>query len=173
MTERTRVLIGYDASEHSAAAIADLARAGLPGDCEALVVTVGESVTIPAWASHRTVGRALPAERVRSIVDHADQHAAAALNQFHKLAQQGQRRLSRLMPGWKVRALAIGGDPATELVRYARSWSADLIVLGSRGHSAIGRFLLGSVSLGVANNAHCSVRIGRGAVVRASTNGVR
>ena len=38
----------------------------------------------------------------------------------------------------------------------------DLIVVGSQGHSGLGRFLLGSVSHKVVNEAHCSVRVARG-----------
>ena len=38
----------------------------------------------------------------------------------------------------------------------------DLIVVGSHGRSALGRFMLGSVSQKVVTEAHCSVRVARG-----------
>jgi nucleotide-binding universal stress UspA family protein len=44
---------------------------------------------------------------------------------------------------------------------YASEWGADLILTGSHGHSAIGRFLLGSVAQGILRTAACSVEIVR------------
>ena len=50
-----RLLIGYDGSSYADAAIADLQRAGLPPDVEALVVTVGDAPLVAAFGSHRIV----------------------------------------------------------------------------------------------------------------------
>ena len=52
--------------------------------------------------------------------------------------------------------------PRAIILEEANHWGADLIVLGSHGHSGIERFLLGSVSEGVALHATCSVEIIRG-----------
>jgi nucleotide-binding universal stress UspA family protein len=46
---------------------------------------------------------------------------------------------------------------------YAKERNADLIMAGSHGHSAIGRFLLGSVAQGILRTAPCSVEIVRSA----------
>jgi hypothetical protein len=53
------------------------------------------------------------------------------------------------------------GTPAWELIDAANDWKADLVVVGSQGRSAIGRFFLGSVSQKVAEIANCSVRVVR------------
>ncbi len=53
------------------------------------------------------------------------------------------------------------GDAARKILQYAKQEDVDLIVLGARGHSAIGRILLGSVSDSVATHAECSVLIVR------------
>jgi len=45
-----------------------------------------------------------------------------------------------------VERLVAEGDPARELVRFARTHDVDLVVLGARGLRTIGRLLLGSVS---------------------------
>ena len=42
------------------------------------------------------------------------------------------------------------GDPAEEIVRYARAHDIDLIVLGTRGRTGFSRALLGSVAERVA-----------------------
>ena len=53
---------------------------------------------------------------------------------------------------------------AWELVSKADRWKPDLIVVGSHGRTALGRFVLGSVSQRVLTEALCSVRIARGRV---------
>jgi nucleotide-binding universal stress UspA family protein len=45
------------------------------------------------------------------------------------------------------------------LCSEAESWGADSIFVGSRGLSGMERFLIGSVSFGVAARAHCSVEV--------------
>ncbi|MBZ0187007.1 MAG: universal stress protein, partial [Candidatus Obscuribacterales bacterium] len=53
----------------------------------------------------------------------------------------------------------VDGSPANEILDLARSWPADLIILGSHGKTGLSKLLLGSVSQAVALNAPCSVRI--------------
>jgi nucleotide-binding universal stress UspA family protein len=49
--------------------------------------------------------------------------------------------------------VSLDGDPATEILRYAREAEADTIVLGSRGRGRLAGLLLGSVSQKVASLA--------------------
>jgi nucleotide-binding universal stress UspA family protein len=49
------------------------------------------------------------------------------------------------------------GDPAEEIVRYARSHGVDLIVVGTHGRSGVSRAVLGSVAERVARHAPCPV----------------
>lgn len=51
------------------------------------------------------------------------------------------------------------GHPAAEIVRYAIDQGADVIVLGSHGHGAIRRFMLGSVAERVMRHAPCPVMV--------------
>ncbi len=53
------------------------------------------------------------------------------------------------------------GYPAEEIIKCAETEKVDMIVMGSRGHGLIGRFLVGSVSDRVVHHAHCSVTIVR------------
>jgi nucleotide-binding universal stress UspA family protein len=55
----------------------------------------------------------------------------------------------------------IVGTPRHAICEFARQWKADWIILGSHGHGAIARFLLGSVAQGVLRTAPCSVEIVR------------
>jgi nucleotide-binding universal stress UspA family protein len=51
------------------------------------------------------------------------------------------------------------GNAGKEVCRIAKSWDADLIILGRRGHQGITEILLGSVSNYVLHHAHCSVLV--------------
>lgn len=53
------------------------------------------------------------------------------------------------------------GDAKSVILDEARSWGADLIVMGSHGRRGLERFLVGSVSEAVLRHAHCSVEIVR------------
>jgi nucleotide-binding universal stress UspA family protein len=64
-----------------------------------------------------------------------------------------------------AKAELLAGLPADEIVAYADSLDADLIVLGSRGRGAIATALLGSVSRCVLHEARRPVLVVRGAHV--------
>ena len=53
------------------------------------------------------------------------------------------------------------GYAADVIIEIADKGKFDMIVIGSRGHSAVGRFLVGSVSDRVVHHAHCSVTVVR------------
>jgi nucleotide-binding universal stress UspA family protein len=54
------------------------------------------------------------------------------------------------------------GEPGREICTLAKDWKADLIVLGRRGMTGLGEFLLGSVSSFVLHRAPCAVLIVQG-----------
>ena len=53
------------------------------------------------------------------------------------------------------------GKPATEIVKAAKDWPADLIVIGSHGRGGVERLLLGSVAEAVMRHAACPVLVVR------------
>jgi nucleotide-binding universal stress UspA family protein len=71
--------------------------------------------------------------------------------------------------GVDARTELLSGNPVDEIVAYADSIDADLIVVGSRGHGVIASALLGSVSRGVLHEARRPVLVVRGAAVREET----
>lgn len=156
-----RLLIGYDGSESANAALADLRLAGLPGDAEVLIVTVADTMSMPAVSSYELVEQAFVSRRVASGIIAAQTRAAQALKEAQDLASEASVRVQTLFPDWNVRTEALPGNPAHELIGKANEWSPDLVVVGSHGKSAVGRLLLGSTSKKLVTDLTSSVRVVR------------
>jgi nucleotide-binding universal stress UspA family protein len=86
-------------------------------------------------------------------------------------AERALVEVRRLLAGWRVaaeriaarplRSTVLSGDPAREIVRFARASRADLVVVGTHGRGALGRIVLGSVAEKVVRDAHCPVLVAR------------
>jgi nucleotide-binding universal stress UspA family protein len=61
----------------------------------------------------------------------------------------------------RVQSAIRHGGAASEIVKEAERWAADLIVVGSHGYKPIERFFLGSVALSVVSHSPCSVEVVR------------
>ena len=164
-----KILIGYDGSECADAALDDLSQAGLPGNGDVHILSVAEVwLPPPPPSSYEIIEEARhansPAELQR---DFSKQCAAAA--QALALAERARDRVQAKFPNWKVSDDSSCGSAAWELVAKADKWKPDLIVVGSHGRTALGRFVLGSVSQRVLTEALCSVRIARGRLQEPNT----
>ena len=160
MSERMKILIGYDGSECAEAALEDLRRAGLPVEADVLVMTVADVFLPPPIKKEDAFPQNVPA-----AVRRAHEHAAKEIEQAHDLAQKAKTQLARLFPRWEIRAETCGDSPVWALIKRAYKWKPDLIVVGAHGHSVLGgRLILGSVSLRVLYEAGTTVRVARGRV---------
>jgi nucleotide-binding universal stress UspA family protein len=80
---------------------------------------------------------------------------------------EARQALERLVPkkatgGERQVEMVVGhGRPIDEIVRIAEEHAADLIVVGTQGHSAIAHLLLGSVAERIVRHAPCSVLLVR------------
>jgi len=134
-----RVLLATDGSEDARTACVWLAQFPLPADSLLRVVT---AVSIPPSALD------LPTVRdfLRSLREEARWTAESARTQLAPRFAESE-------------AWVLEGDARAVILRAAEEWPADLIVLGARGLGAVAGLLLGSVSLGVARHARCSVLV--------------
>lgn len=164
MRKKPRILIGYDGSTCADAALDDLTHAGLPPNADAQILSIAEVwLAPPPPSSYEIVEQA---EKAKSPADLQDRFAkgGAAAKAALSLAEAARGRVQANFPSWKVTARSSCGSPASELIARADKWKPDLIVVGSHGRSALGSFVLGSVSQRVLTEAPCSVRISRGRV---------
>jgi len=150
MANRMKIFVAYDGSECADAALDDLRRAGLPSDAQIKVLSVIEN-----W---------LPPPSGLEIIEHIDRD-----QEYLAMARRGGIRLVSMEQGWDVKSESGAGSPATVIIEKADEWGADLIVVGSHGHTALGRFFFGSVSQKVLHEARRSVRVARGRIEEPGT----
>jgi len=74
-----------------------------------------------------------------------------------ELAEQAAGRLRER--GLKVETTVRDGEPGAAIVEEAREWGADLVVVGSHGHTGLLRMMAGSVSQYVVDHAPCPVEV--------------
>jgi nucleotide-binding universal stress UspA family protein len=150
------ILIAYDGSSAADAAMVDLARAGMPPKGAARVLSIAD-VLLPPSVPGRVVGsESVPPELMTEAP-----HAVVALRDAIATAREGAKLLKKTLPGWDVTPVAQADSPAWGIVKEADSWQPDIVVVGSEGKSAVGRFLLGSIAYKVLTEGRCNVRIAR------------
>ena len=160
-----RVLIGYDGSESADAMLDDLWCAGIPRDAEVRVLSVAD-LLMSAPTVKEAATEAVASGRVATALKRAETHADRVTAEAEGFASTAVETLQEAFPEWKIESRVASGNPAQELVEMAEDWGADRIGVGSQGRSALGRFLLGSVSKSVAVDAKRSVRVARPTVRR-------
>jgi nucleotide-binding universal stress UspA family protein len=159
-----KILFGYDGSACADAALDDLTQSGLPAEAEAHILSVAEVwLPPPPPSSYEIIEQARKATTQADLERDYAKGCPAAKDAL-AMAERARERVQTIFPSWKVNADSSCGSAAWELVAKADEWKPDLIVVGSHGRTALGRFVLGSVSQRVLTEALCSVRVSRGRV---------
>jgi nucleotide-binding universal stress UspA family protein len=142
----TRTLLGTDGSDVSLVASHAVAETIWPADTEIKVV----SVINPMMYSLEEIGF----------------FRGKRTDQAHRAIGETMNVLksTRL----KISGEVIAGRTIRQIIDRAKSWHADLIVLGTHQRRGLKRLLLGGTSAAIANGAHCSVRLIRGQVASRS-----
>ena len=144
------ILLATDGSPEALSAAEWLDRWAQP---DAVAVTVATVISPPsmswtAGAGGLMIDTDTYSRTLQELVDDARQAAEKAL-------ADTRAQLKRCHP---VREEILTGAPPKVLVDYAKSHHVDLIVMGRRGHSALGN-LMGSVSFGVLHRSPVPVTI--------------
>jgi nucleotide-binding universal stress UspA family protein len=134
-----RILLPTDGSDASLAATQAIAEMQFPRDTEVKVV----SVINPIKYSLEEIGLL----------------RGKASEQAHRAIRKAVNMLGSAP--LKITAEVIAGRRVRQIVARARDWNADLIVVGTAERQGLRRLSRGT-AVGVANRAHCSVRVVRG-----------
>ncbi|MEM1167613.1 MAG: universal stress protein [Cyanobacteria bacterium P01_H01_bin.35] len=90
------------------------------------------------------------------------------MKEYHQLWENFEKECLQMLQSKETEARNVGfqaeftqvrGNPGREICKLAQEWSANLIVMGRRGHSVLSELVLGSVSNYVIHRAHCSVHV--------------
>lgn len=140
-----RLVIGFDGSSESHAAVSAVAQRRWPAGTQAWVLTALDirlSATFPTFGDGDAI----------KVVERQAQAAAAMLR------DAGLESACELRPGY----------PNRLLIQESQAKDADCLFVGARGVTRLERFLMGTVSSAVIGRAHCSVEVIREQVTKAA-----
>jgi nucleotide-binding universal stress UspA family protein len=146
-----KILLATDGSDFSKAATEQLAEQLLPSGAEVRIISVYQNNPLITM---------VPAE-MGGIAGGWNEAGAIAKKLAEEDANNAADILIRKNPKLSISTRVVEGSPKHAILQEADEYGADLIVMGSHGRGAVGRFLLGSVSQSVALHAKCSVEIAR------------
>jgi nucleotide-binding universal stress UspA family protein len=142
MSQKSPVVVGYDGSEHSRAAL--------------------------AWAATEAQRRGRPLS-VLHVLDYAGM-IPGPMGPFGmpivngkddaRIAESGAERARQIADATDITAVTRKAPVAATLIEFSER--AELLVLGTRGHGDLTGTVLGSVAFAVSAHAHCPVVIARG-----------
>ncbi len=156
-----RVFIPYDGSKTAEATLETLGRAGLPADLETLIAVT--QVCLPL--SPYEISSAVSARRLKLLTSGVSSYVPALQDQEEQrvLSLEAERKLRSMFPEGLVKTEAFQDTAvvAGAILRKAKRWGAELIVLGSNASPSSQITDYAGPALRVARDAHCSVRIAR------------
>ena len=141
-----KILLAVDGSEYSEAAAAEIAENNWPQGSQIKIVT---AIRLPFVPTEET--RSLPDSEYSQIERQKRQEAESALRQAAAYFDGSENV--------QVSTEVLPGEAAEIILEESERWHADVIAIGSPGYRGWKRFLLGSVSQEIAQNAECSVMI--------------
>jgi nucleotide-binding universal stress UspA family protein len=140
-----KILIPVDGSEHSKKAIEFAADVSQKFDSELYLIHVVADKNIPP-----EILEYIESEKIEGALGKV---SARLISEGIMKAAQNQAKAT----GLKIaKAMVSRGDPAEEIVKFAKNNDIDMIVIGSRGLGQIKGILLGSVSSKVCHLAECT-----------------
>ncbi len=141
------ILIAIDDSVYSKGALNSVLARPWADGTQFKVITVVEPFH-PEYAGWQTNYVPLAVEAQKAITDAAK-----------KLIEWAKAELDAKFGQSNTSGEVIEGYIKDQILEVARTWKADLIVVGSHGRRGFTKFLLGSVSEAIAAHANCSVEI--------------
>jgi nucleotide-binding universal stress UspA family protein len=137
----SKILCANDGSERAFGALALAITLASEHGCELHMVSVAEIDYLPEFV-----------EEIREEVGAADRRFHAVLQRARKAAEEHHV---------KLRTHVLVGHPVRDIVRLASELKADLLVVGSAGHSQLYERMLGSRADRLVHLAPCPVLVVR------------
>ena len=130
-----KILVAIDSSPHADGILDQVASRAWTKDTEFRIITATE--TTGHW-------------------DADDQYS----NLCRVILNERTRRLAERMGNdLKISGEVIEGSASTVIIKAAKDWHADLIIIGSHGDTGVRKAGIGSVAAAVVNESPCSVEV--------------
>ena len=140
-----KILIPFDGSEHSKRAILFAADVAQQHNSELFLVHVVKDKDIPP-----EILEYIKSEKINGGIGKV---SAKLISEG--IMKAAQKQIQEM--GLKIaKSMVFRGDPAEEIIQFAKNNDIDMIVIGSRGLGQIKGLLLGSVSSKVCHLAECT-----------------
>lgn len=110
-----------------------------------------EGYPTPVYPGPDSVYPGLHEQAIRAYAEQWEAYQQNAIGFLKKLTEDVSQT------GIAVEFTQNAGDPGKAICELAKTWDADLIILGRRGHSGLKELFLGSISNYVLHHAPCSV----------------
>ena len=133
-----RIVVGFDGSEHAHKALA-----------RAVEIAGGATIAVVSAAGPQLMLRGMGLSPEDPAEVEARTKALAEAREY----LEGKGANGAYVEGH--------GHPADVILQEAKESNADLIIVGTRGHNAAQRLVMGSVSTTVVHNAPCDVLVVR------------
>lgn len=147
-----RIVIGLDGSSNAARALAFLAKLTPPSRGHVTLLSVVDTMRVPAHWLAPAGTRATVAAEMSRINEERCAEARKDLSQAAKVLSSA---------GWEVDQVVTGGAPLRELLARVAKTRADVLIVGARGVTGLEQLLLGSVAEGSLNACPVPVLIVR------------
>jgi nucleotide-binding universal stress UspA family protein len=145
-----KILVATDGSEFGNAALAKASQIASDQDAPQIRVLTAYEVPAPVMSEPFVPMPIYSQEIVNELRQKAEQ-----------IASRSEQELRFKCPSADISSAVVMDEPGAAIVAAAKSWNADVIVVGSHGHGFLGRVLLGSVSDYVVHHSPCSVLVSR------------
>lgn len=149
--EIKKILVPHDGDQMSDKALLHAAEIAKEMNAEIILLRVIAEIQVPPTLLFGN-DRVLIQEAKRSIEKEIEQN-------WNRFAQEKVKLLSS--EKLKVSSDIRTGDPAEQIIQYAKEMGADMIIMGSRRLAGVSKIVvaLGSVARKVSENAFCPVTI--------------
>ena len=142
-----KILLAVDGSEHSAKTVETIGSLPWPSGSLVRVLSVVDQVVTATPEVAIFSAETIEAERDQ-LLRTADELTTRFAHWLCSTGVVAETRVRR-------------GDPKSLIIEEAEDWRADLIVVGSHGHTGFKQWLLGSVAQSIVSRASCSVYVVR------------
>jgi nucleotide-binding universal stress UspA family protein len=150
-----RVVFAFDRDGVSREAARFIEQLSWPADAQGYAIHIRESVfhgPIPTWLMQE-IPHVQPEPLAEAWIAEEEREAAAAREELRALCQQIPRPFRDIEPAF------LEGHAGEQIVKFVKTNDIDLVILGARVQSPVGRFLSGSTSEYVLAHAECSTLV--------------